>query len=579
MIYFTSSIMCMIAFMLMPKYKEKKNLWRALIMTGMAYECYVCMVAGIMTIIHIPVNMYAISIMNVLCTGAIIIRIVKCHKIQRYNIKISDTIFIIALSVAIAYIVVDRFGLNLNIVFQAADPSAHLKTAMDFVHKEAVGGMYISQLMNGLMIEALGNVFTNELVYKPFIIQYGINFFMAAAVFWAVIEKYGDRLVLRLLGYVITLAYVLGYPYNDMLYGFTYLQMGITVICYMIALVQDYIDGEVDTWFWGVLLSMGCLGSSIGYTLFAPPVYISVLACMIYKEHREKMLQKKFIWHILEVFTLPAMITIWVILIAPRIGGTAVNYGTALGAEGGIYRNLYSDFLLYCVPAVYGLITVIKKKMTSLCTFLVPIFSVYYLFFGILMLKDKVSTYYFYKLNYLLWMLILVMFMIGMHELIENEKLMFGTVLGGILSLMLIYASGKELDYHNENSNYLPYTDADTFFRVYSYNREFRSAPSQRPDELIDISKVVDEQYKDDTVTFIGYWENLYWFDALTDQRNQDIATVEVEKYEGILQEFYNGDIGDYAVVEKGYEYLIPYQEQIESRVVYENDYAYIIKR
>ena len=565
--------------MLAPKYKDKKNLWRSLIMTGMAYECYLCMIAGIMTIVHIPVNIYTISVINLLCAAAMIVWIVKHHSVQKYSIRITDTVFICLLTAAIIYVVLDRFGLNLNIVFQAADPSAHLKTAMDFVHREAVGGMYISQLMNGLMIEALGKIFTNELVYKSFILQYSMNFFMAAAVFWAVIEKYGDRMVLRCVGYVITLAYVLGYPYNDMLYGFTYLQMGITAVCYMIALMQDYMDEEVDTWFWGVLMSMGCLGSSIGYTLFAPPVYISVLACMLYKEHKHPQLHKKMIWHILEVFALPAFITIWVILIAPRIGGTAVNYGSALGVEGGIYRNLYSDFLLYCVPAVYGWIITVKRKKISLCSFLTPIFGAYYLFFGALMLKDKVSTYYFYKLNYLLWMLVLVLFVIGMHELFESERLMFGTVLGGILAMMLIYASGKEADYHNENSNYLPYTDAESFFRIYSYNREFRAAPSQRPDELIDISRVVDERYKDDTVTYIGYWENLYWFDAMTDQRNQDIATVEVEKFEGILQQFYNGEIGEYAVIEKGYDYLIPYQQQIESQAVYENAYAYIIKR
>lgn len=340
MIYLISSLAWIASFMLIQKYEEKQNIWRSVIMSAMAYECYLCLLGGVMTIMHVPVGINSIFIINVICIGAMLLYIWKQKKIQRYYITISDTVFLFGLAALICCLLINRFTPDMKIIFQTIDPSAHLKTAMDLVNTKQVSGMYVSQLLNGLMIEALKNIFANEFVYKSLIVQYGINLFMAAAVFWSVITKYSGHMVMRMLGYVSVVAYVLGYPYNDMLYGFVYLQITVATVCYLIALMQDYLDEKVNIWSWGILMGIGCLTVSVGYTLFAPPVYISMLVCMLYQANRRKMQWGKRILHVLEVFGIPTLLTIWIIVIAPKLNATDVNYGTVLGAEGDAYRRI-----------------------------------------------------------------------------------------------------------------------------------------------------------------------------------------------------------------------------------------------
>lgn len=576
MIYLITSIIWIVTFMLVPKYKDKKNIWPTLFMTIMIYECYLCMFAGIMTVIRIPVDIYTVSVLNLLTIAGMVIAMCRIKKVQKYYIKIWDTIFIAAVALLIGYLMADRFTVDMKIIFQTIDPSAHLITTMDFVNRKAVGGMYVSQMINGLMIEALGNIFTNEFVYKSYIIQYGLNFFMAAAVFWTVIEKYTKNVVIKVLGYIVTIVYVLGYPYNDMLYGFTYLQMTVTLIGYMIMLMQDYLQAEEKRQFWLIIMSMSCLAVSVGYTLFAPPVYIAVLICMLYKDRKEKVSFKKQVFHILEVFLIPSMITVYSIFVAAQVGDHPSYYNTAsLVAEGEAYRNLYSDFLLFSIPALYGSFAMYKKKKVTFLSFLLPIFGLYYIGIGALMMLDKMSTYYFYKLNYVVWMLVLILFLMGMDEIYQLKKTMFGIIIGGIVLLSAIYVSGVETVLNSSEKQYLPYADSGTFFRIYTCNKTFRENPAPKSDGLVEICGVVDETYHDGRVAYIGYWENLRWYDALTYQNDEDIRAEDVSQ---LLERFYSGEFGGYAVVEKG-EGLEAYQDQLTEDSVYENDFGYIIKR
>lgn len=576
MVYLITSMMWIATFLLLPKYKEEKNIWSGLITATMVYECYLCLSAGIMLVVHIPVDIYTISIWNLLTVAGMIVYMCRIKKIQRYYIKLWDTIFLAVVAGIIAYLMVDRFTVDMKIIFQTIDPSAHLITTMDFVNRKAVGGMYVSQMINGLMIEALGNIFTNEFVYKSYIIQYGLNFFMAAAVFWAVIERYNKNIVIKILGYVVTIAYVLGYPYNDMLYGFTYLQMTVTLICYMILLMQDYLQAEGKRHFWMVIMSMSCLAVSVGYTLFAPPVYVAVLICMLYKNHKEKVSLRKQIIYVLEVFLVPSMITLYSIFVAAQVGDHPSYYNTAsLVAEGEAYRNLYSDFLLFSIPAIYGIIATYKKRKVTFLSFFVPIFGLYYIGIGALMMLDRMSTYYFYKLNYVVWMLVLILFLSGMDEIYQLKRSMFGIILGGIVLLSVIYTSGIESVLNSSERQYLPYADSGTFFRVYTCNKEFRKNPAPKSDSLVEICGIVDENYHSGRVAYIGYWENLRWYDALTYQNDEDIRAEDVSQ---LLDRFYSGEFGEYAVVEKG-EGLEVYQDRLTEDAVYENDFGYIIKR
>ena len=465
--------------------------------------------------------------------------------------------------------------------------------AMDFVNSKKVNNMYIGQLLDGLFIESLMSIFDGELVYKSFIIQRGINLYISGIMFWAVVQKDEQGITMRLITYAITIIYILGYPYNDFLYGFVYLQMTITVICYLIGLMQDYMDRQVNIWTYGLLIGAGCLSIGIGYTLFAPPVYISIFALILYKAFQEKWLfsnnilkiNKRFILCNLTIFLLPSIMTLWFILIAQRLGnGSFPHIGDSLRVEGGIYRNLYSDFILYSIPAICGTIYGFKTKKINLLSFLCPIFSLYYFLFLYRMLSNEISTYYFYKLNYFLWLVILILFTIGIEEFLKHDKILFITYIFGVTILASIYFTNIENLLQEKNSFYMGFTNSNVFFRVFECNKNFTSSNPQTihqgfiPQGLIDTCHDVLNMNPREKMIFIGHWMHLYWYEALTNQRLE--ANISHEPYEKVIEDYKNGIYGDYAVVRKDDfgEFGI-YQQYILDNVIYENNYAYIIKR
>ncbi len=588
MLYFITSGILVALSLLLKKSERKQNALRSLIMAIIAYECYLCLLAGVLTTLHIPVSAATVSVCNICCIVGTGLLLYKQKQIQSYFVDYKDMLFLLFLGGIIAFLFIQRFTPDMDrILFGTSDPATHLKMAMNFLNNKAVDGMYIGQLINGLFIDGMRAIFPDELVYKSFLIQYGFNFFLSGAMLWAVLQKYQTGVVMRLFVYAVTIAYTLGYPYNDFLYGFVYLQMTITVICYLIGLMQDFMEKPVNIWVWGVFTGAGCLAVSIGYTLFAPPVYLSILGLVAYKAHQEKWLtssrrllfSRRFVLCSLNLFLIPCFLTIWIIFVLPTIHGSVPPYGSAMNAaEGAIYRNLFSDFLLFAVPAIYGIINSYKPKKISFLSFFWPILGVYYFVFLALMLSGNITTYYFYKFNYLLWMAVMCSFVAGMHALWKKEKKLFLIFVSSVLLLVGIYSSGFEETQQEADINRVPYADSTVFFRVYAFNTIVKENSYQIPDGLIDICGKIHNADEMSSAIFIGYWQDLYWYEALADQRFEELYLL---TYTDLMERFQSGEYGAYAVIQKKKtsKEMKPYRDYIAERLIYENDYAWLIQR
>lgn len=588
MLYFTTSGILVALSLLLKKSERKQNALRSLIMAIIAYECYLCLLAGVLTTLHIPVSAATVSVCNICCIVGTGLLLYKQKQIQSYFVDYKDMLFLLFLGGIIAFLFIQRFTPDMDrILFGTSDPATHLKMAMNFIHNKAVDGMYIGQLINGLFIDSMRIIFSDELIYKSFLIQYGFNFFLSGAMLWAVLQKYQTGAVMRLFVYAVTIAYTLGYPYNDFLYGFVYLQMTITVICYLIGLMQDFMEKPANIWVWGIFTGAGCLAVSIGYTLLAPPVYLSILGLVAYKAHQEKWLtasrrflfSRRFLLCALNIFFIPCFLTIWIIFVLPAIHGSLPSYGFAMSAtEGAIYRNFFSDFLLFVVPAIYGIVSRYKLKKVSLLSFLWPIFGVYYTLFLTLMLSGKITTYYFYKLNYLLWMLLICSFTVGMHALWKKEKALFVILISPLLLLTGIYSSGFEEKLREADMNRIPFADSAAFFRVYAFNTTLQENSYLISDGLIDICSKIHDAKEIDSAVFIGYWQDLYWYEALTDQRFDGLHFY---TYTDLMERFQAGEYGAYAVIQKKKtrKKMKPYRDYIDAHLIYENKDVWLIQR
>lgn len=586
MFYFVSEIMIIVAFLLIEKVSEKKQnllLWIPASVIG--YECFSCLLVGLLTFFHISASIYSVGLINVVVSLGIFWGVHKGKSWQQYYIDWVDVFFVLIFCIGIIILCVNRFGTELEICFETSDPGTHLKMAMNFVNNRAVDGMYLGQATNGLFIEGMQKFFSGVEVYKAFIIKYCINIFMAGWMFFSTAVLGVKKRIGKIFVYIMTVVYVLGYPLNDMLFGFVYLQLTVTVVCYLLFVSYFFFleKGKTNNWII-CLMSLGCLGVGIGYTLFAPLVFISLFLCLCYKAWREKFLFNKsynffsldFCKLGIQIYLVPTFLTIYFLIIQPLIEKNITNYASALNIEGYIYRNLFSDFALYIVFAICGSIICIKNKKITLNVVLLLLGILYEGFFFLKMVNGNVSTYYFYKINYLMWMIILIVFVHALIDMFHREKIYVFTYIVSVFILFGLNITNAESKLQSQNVNYDPYIDSNAFGRIYGCNYSFIERKSEVSPNLVNMCREVEQIEKDSgVVAFVGNWLDRFWYEALTNQRFD--TSYNYLQTTDIVGEFKQKTFGKYILVIKDSD---EYRENadlfVDMQRLVENDYAFI---
>ncbi len=584
MFYLLTAAILIIIFLIFPKEDKRQNFLVWLPITIISYEVLCCFTTGIMTILYINANIYTVAVCNILLSFVLLGNIIKKKNIQKYYVKTEDIIFIAAYSGIVLFIWLKRYTPDLLLRFETSDPGTHLKIAMDFINNQEVDGMYTGQVTNGLFIQSLLKFNYGTSIYKSFLLKYGINFLLSGWIFYAAMIKYANKIFEKVLIYCVTILYILGYPYSDMIFGFVYLQLTITIVIYLLSIVNFFVEGnENNRKIYKALLMLGCLGVGIGYTLFAPIIFFAILICIMFCAHKEgwllqnekKFFSIKFIKTGLQIFLIPTLLILWFLIFAPMLNDSFVNYGLALTSEGYIYRNLYSDFLLYIIIAVYGVIISLKEKENYFLSSSFILGVCYYIIFFFRMITQKVSTYYFYKINYLLWFVILACFVIGLITIYRKEKALFKSYIIGMIILFSIYFSGFENKVQQQNINYIPFSDAGSFFHIFSVNKILDERQSEISQQLVEVCNEINSLKEEDNVDFIGDWLNFFWYEALTNQRFEGWYVH--ESTENKVRNFLEGNTAKYIVVLKeSQEYLEYIYLFDEMKLIYENEYAFI---
>ena len=586
MIYFITELLLIITFLLIEKIKKPQNLLMWIPVSFVGYECYSCLATGILTILHIPANIYSMGLINIFIILCFLKFIYKDKRKQQYYMKLEDVFFILIYCVLIIIVCLNRFGTDIRICFETSDPGTHLKMAMNFVNNKAVDGMYLGQVTNGLFIEGMQEFFNGVVAYKSFIIKYCFNFLIAGWMFFSSASLYVEKKIGKCLVYIVTIIYILGYPYNDMVFGFVYLQLTVTIICYLLFICYLFMNEcEKDNNLIIGLMSLGCLGVGIGYTLFAPLVFVALLICAFYKAGKEKWLINRkhnflsldFCKLGLQIFLLPTFLTIWFLIIQPIIEKTTINYINALNIEGYIYRNLFSDFGLYVIFAIAGAIIYIKNKKITLDLTVLILGLFYEGFFFIKMIREEVSTYYFYKINYLMWMIILICFIAAIVEMFQREKIYILCYFVGAFILFFLNLTNAENKLQLKNINYDPFTDSYAVGRIYAYNYILTQRETEVSQNLVDMCKEVEkiEKDSDGIVAFVGNWLDRYWYEAMTNQRF-DTEYNYLQPMD-IVNEFNEKKYGKYILVIKESDEYKENSELFDNmhRLI-ENDYAFM---
>lgn len=580
-VFYVIAFLCLASSVYFFPKKDKKLVgasWIALIIIMLT--CYQAFVAAIFDLVHIPINIISIGIADLLASGYFWYQIYKKKKIQKYTYSVTDGIFLILLVGIVACFAHIRYGgWELNLNFLTIDPVSHFRESMDTVMNQTITSMFYEFVCNALFIEVLAPFSQPDYYYRWFVLSCMVNLAMSGLVFYGVIRRKADKPFLQIAALVLSCIYVVGYPMNVTIYGFVYLGMGVTLIAMLVMCCDIYVADELPRWMSILFLMLGCLGIFECYVMFMPVTFFAIITCVFVKQWRKKkLISWETVLTCLAIFLIPCILGFLYTYMGIFQGGVTVS--SAIANEGATYRNLYSDFVFFVPVMLVGFWGKIKNKVNDMMLYLAPYTLVYTLYMLYKTIKGTASTYYYYKLNYLIWLIVLLLAFEGFYYAKDMQAKILAT------SCVLLFVGtgalcvGKvEEKLHDKNNLLVEEIRSDDFNRIVSYN--LITTPIQMltctPPKMLLCHYVYENilPKTDKVVPIAAYWEDDLWYQAITNQRYYGWGQSDPDHTDYF--EHLNAANPDYIVVLRDSQIYIDEQEYFNSlESVFDNDWGYV---
>lgn len=571
-------------FLFYQKSKIKQQLFCWLPVVFLSVACFDVLIAAFFSAIHVPVNILSVGLANILTSIYFWYDILKYKKRQEYTFHFLDVVFAAVLLMIVCICAYKQFGPDFRISYLTIDPSVHLQGAMDIVNSQAVSGMYFAQFGNAMFIETFSPLLSSAFdVYKLFIIADVGMLYLSGLMLYALIRRLFRTKFLQITGMILTFVYILGYPLNNMLYGFTYLGVGVTITGFIIYGTECFLNAGIKRAVCVGMLSLGLLALMLCYLLFVPVVMLSVFICLtVYLARGRKLFKKSTLLEYALIFLLPIIIGIlysYSGIFGQSHGGTTV--GGAIALEGAIYRSLIANFVIFMPFVIYAVWKLLKERKNSPFAVMFLLLIIFMAGLLVLGLKGEVSSYYFYKNYYLLSLLYFCLAFYGITYLAEKA---FRFVCSYFLVWILLAGvafSNLEARINAVNPLFAPDITMNQMFGIYLYNNYFISNGQEMDGGMYDLYKYVAENREGTYVPNIDGGESRYWFEALTNQRMSDEEEALYKEdpkqwIENILQD----DEIQYILVFPSYDIVQPYLSQFDSMPkLYENAAGFVVEK
>ncbi len=505
--YIISILVVFILFLILKKSENKIDILPSIIITFICLLAYQVVICLLFSVITIPITLVNLSICNVIFSMLLIFYLRK-KGLQKFSITKTDALITLIILLVASFIIYKDIGNLENIRYYSTDASIHYISAREFYENDKMlnktqGTETTKQMIPiayvnvGILFKTFAPFVGEINFYKIFLLFDSIVFCFSGILFYFIMKEKINKKWQIILGIIITIIYLIGYPLNNLLNGFYYLGIGclmISGIIYIMTYIKD--SNNILCKF---LLNTGVIFS---YTLFAPVAYLAIFiyeGYISYKEHH-KILEKQFIINTIITLVIPGIMAI-LFFILPNVG-----YVKSLAIEGYIYKNLLINIIFFLPFVVYFIYNQIKEKNIDFKLFYFLILIAYMiLLYGSTKLKI-ISEYYFYKNAYILWEILLLFFFYGLIEFIEKYK--YFTVYFLLLTITMI-----------RQSNILP------IFDIYEENLYLIEAKENLIQDDIKILAYIKENNlldkEENNILFIGDFMQEAWIRSMFQYYNR----------------------------------------------------------
>ncbi len=439
--YLISIIALLTTAILVKKKENKLDIVKAITITVVLFLCYQTFISYAYTMLHIPITLLSLTITNIAIIVILAGVMIWKKEIQAYQFDLRDTIFIVILIFVVFFVSYCNFGMPINIKYIMTDASLHYLSAQEFYENESLL-LTVDNIKssNAMMPGAYSNIGILFKTFAPWIgetnlYQVFIGFdifalFLSGLMFFVTVKKYAKSTLTYFIAGAVSIIYLLGYPLNNMLFGYFYLGIGVLAINAIVAIMQDWKEEDkLNTWHMIPTIFLLCFELFFSYYLFVPPIYGAIFIYYLFYFHKQKgkWINNKLITYSIITLIVPAIMGFCYHVLPGLLSTTQIQVGNVIQTEGYIYRNLFSNILLFIPFTIYYLV---KEKKIQFDMISIIIWILYMCVLYVSIFKLNISTYYFFKTYFVLWQFAIYLTLRGICYLIEEKK--YGKILASV---------------------------------------------------------------------------------------------------------------------------------------------------
>lgn len=429
------------------KVPEKVSLFRSMIICFITELCFGAVIAGIYSIAGIRVHLISMGIAYLIMGMEVWGLIVYQKRMQKLEILKVDiyAAFVIVFWFLIIFIKV--FTPSILNTYTNSDPAVHYKNALRVMDTGRVSAMYFAEVYNGLVMELLAPFVTRYNLYKAFILADSfanlLNVFLFYCLTIPFVRTKFSKIVIPFLGFL----YFAGWPfYSYAAGGFVYFGWGVTLFAYVVYMLTQLYESQErrnQMVLLGLVL-IGCFSVLVCYLIFIVSLAAVVLVSLI-------CIAKKNGIVVFGRYKIQIGIAVLIMGIGAfsfcfwgYFGGDISFVFEALRFDGGIAKELYQDFI-FLIPAFFYMgWKYIKNKEINIIFICISALLAYILCTFAMCWFGLMSSYYYYKSYYLLWLFTWVINMVFIDYLFQKDKALLFSYGGTLLFAIFITLSGAD---------------------------------------------------------------------------------------------------------------------------------------
>ena len=293
-IYLISLIILSTSFFILKKSNEKLNAITWLAMTIVLTMCYNIFVVFVLSACNVHSTLTTLFVVNIIFILEINYKNYKNKKLQEYFITKSDVFFSLLILLSVVIITVVNFKFDLCLKYKSVDSASHYTAAREFwknsillnkVEKTTIFNyethMPATYINIGILFKIFAKFIGEINLHKIYMLFDMFMLFTIGLVFYSLISNKIKGKFLNIVGAIFVVLFMIGYPLNTIIYGFSYLTFNLIILTAILKIIPYYSTNKIYDRYLLPITFLLTFAVFFSYYFFAPVVYASIFIYMI----------------------------------------------------------------------------------------------------------------------------------------------------------------------------------------------------------------------------------------------------------------------------------------------------------